>query len=46
MKMLALLSAGIVASYCYKTVKCNQQKSLKSNFDEIIKQSLLRDFMA
>ncbi|MGA9699366.1 hypothetical protein ACVBEE_15065 [Acinetobacter sp. ANC 3781] len=45
MKMLALLSAGIAASYCYKTVKTNKQNSLKPNFDEIIKQSLLKDFL-
>ncbi|WP_407305476.1 hypothetical protein [Acinetobacter sp.] len=46
MKMLVLLSAGIAANYCYKTMKSYKKNLLKSNFDEIVKQSLLRDFLA
>ncbi|WP_050675126.1 hypothetical protein [Acinetobacter baumannii] len=35
MKLLALISMGVAASYWYKTIKDSKPTLLKSNFDEI-----------
>lgn len=43
MKLLTLVGVSVAASCCYKAVK-NKTALTKSNFDEIIKQSVLRDF--
>lgn len=45
MKLLTLISMGIAASYCYKTVKHNKQNLSNLSFDEVINQHILRDFI-
>lgn len=37
MKLLALVSMGVAASYWYKTIKNSKPTLLKPNFDEIVK---------
>ncbi|UNW07742.1 MULTISPECIES: hypothetical protein [unclassified Acinetobacter] len=46
MKLLTLISMGIAASYCYKTIKYNKQNLSNLSFDEVINQHILRDFIA
>ena len=44
MKLLALISMGVAASYWYKTIKNSKLTLRKSNFDEIVKNFVLADF--
>ncbi|MDE1708567.1 hypothetical protein PWJ64_18220 [Acinetobacter nosocomialis] len=37
MKLLALISMGVAASYWYKTIKDSKPTLLKPTFDEIVK---------
>ncbi|MDP9802213.1 hypothetical protein [Acinetobacter calcoaceticus] len=46
MKLLALISMGVAASYWYKTIKNGKLTLLKPNFDEIVKKIVLADFKA
>ncbi|WP_171266032.1 hypothetical protein [Acinetobacter sp. LoGeW2-3] len=46
MKLLTLMSVGVAASYCYKVIKNNQPALATSDFDETIKQVLLKEFSA
>ncbi|MFV7442505.1 hypothetical protein ACNPMZ_00235 [Acinetobacter pittii] len=46
MKLLALFSMGVAASYCYRTIKNSEQALLKPNFDEIVKNFVLAEFKA
>lgn len=43
MKLLALVSMGVAASYWYKTIKNSKPTLLKPNFDEIVKNFVLAD---
>jgi len=44
MKLLALVSMGVAASYWYKTIKNGKLTLLKPNFDEIVKNFVLAEF--
>ncbi len=44
MKLLALVSMGVAASYWYKTIKNSKLTLRKSNFDEIVKNFVIADF--
>ncbi len=46
MKLLALISMGVAASYWYKTIKNSKPALLNSNFDEIVKKFVLAEFKA
>ncbi len=46
MKLLALISMGVAASYWYKTIKDSKPTLLKPNFDEIVKNFVLAEFKA
>ncbi|AZP29335.1 MULTISPECIES: hypothetical protein [Acinetobacter] len=46
MKLLALISMGVAASYCYRTIKNIKPTLLKPNFDEIVKNFVLAEFKA
>lgn len=46
MKLLALVSVGVVASYWYKTINNGKPTLQKPNFDEIVKKIVLADFKA
>ncbi|MCU4349138.1 hypothetical protein KTH05_15445 [Acinetobacter lactucae] len=46
MKLLALISMGVAASYWYKTIKNSKPALLKPTFDEIVKKIVLAEFKA
>lgn len=46
MKLLALFSMGVAASYWYETIKNNKPALLKPTFDEIVKNFVLVEFNA
>ncbi len=46
MKLLALFSMGVAASYWYETIKNSKPALLKPTFDEIVKNFVLAEFDA
>jgi hypothetical protein len=44
MKLLALISMGVAASYWYKTIKNSKLTLRNPNFDEIVKKFVLAEF--
>jgi hypothetical protein len=46
MRLLTLVGMGVVASYCYKTMKNGKLALLKPDFDESVKQFVLKEFAA
>ncbi|EJO37293.1 hypothetical protein ABLB95_06290 [Acinetobacter radioresistens] len=44
MKLLTLFGMSMAASYYYKNLKHNKLNFSQANFDETIKQFILRDF--
>ncbi len=44
MKLLTLFGMSMAVSYCYKNLKHNKLNFSQANFDETIKQFILRDF--
>lgn len=44
MKLLTLLSVGVITSYCYKAISHSQLNLSATSFDEIVKQAVLREF--
>ncbi|KUM11219.1 hypothetical protein [Acinetobacter calcoaceticus] len=46
MKLLALVSMGVAASYWYQTIKNGKPTLRKPNFDEIVKKFVLAEFKA
>ncbi|CAI3111019.1 MULTISPECIES: hypothetical protein [Acinetobacter] len=46
MKLLALVSMGVAASYWYQTIKNGKPTLQKPNFDEIVKKFVLAEFKA
>ncbi|MDA3557673.1 hypothetical protein ACPF64_14145 [Acinetobacter sp. KB005] len=46
MKLLALFSMGVAASYWYETIKNSKPTLLKPTFDEIVKNFVLAEFKA
>ncbi|CAI3127712.1 hypothetical protein MWMV8_MWMV8_00731 [Acinetobacter calcoaceticus] len=46
MKLLALVSMGVAASYWYQTIKNGKPTLRKPNFDEIVNKFVLAEFKA
>lgn len=46
MKLLTLVGVGVAASYCYKTMKNGKLALSKPDFDESVKQFVLKEFAA
>ncbi|MGV2456386.1 hypothetical protein [Acinetobacter seifertii] len=44
MKLLALISMGVAASYWYKNIKNSKLTLRNPNFDEIVKKFVLAEF--
>ncbi len=46
MKLLALVSMGVAASYWYRTIKNSKPTLLNPNFADIVKNFVLAEFKA